>query len=72
MSQLTLNPLQEVNLPAKAYVYNGAQDRYWGLGGLGVFHWERKMSMQQTIVFNSGGEKKIKSGMILASQKKEN
>lgn len=60
MSQLTLNPLQEVNLPAKPYVHNGAQDRYWGLGGLGVFHWKRKKSVQQMIAyFNSGGEKKI-------------
>lgn len=44
-----------------------------GVWGAWVFFTgKEKKSMQQTIVFNSGGEKKIKSGMILASQKKEN
>lgn len=58
MSQLTPNPLQEVNLPAKPHVHNGAQDRYWVLEGLGVFHWKRKKSMQRTIIyFNSEGKK---------------
>lgn len=69
MSQLTLNPLQEVNFPAKPYVHHGAQERYWGLGNTSVFHWKRKNSMQQTMVyFNSGGEKN-KSDDILAKQK---
>lgn len=71
MSQLMLNPLQQVNLPTKPYIHNVAQDRYWGLGGLSVFHWKRKKSMQQAIVyFNFGKEEK--SDMILANQKKEN
>lgn len=57
MSQLTLNCLQEANLLAKPYAHNGTEDK--SLGGLGVFHWKRKRSMQQAIVsFNPGGGKK--------------
>lgn len=69
MSQLTLNCLQEANLSGKPYARNGTEDRYQSLGGLGVFHWKRKKSMQQIIV-NPGGGKT--PGITWTNKKKEN
>lgn len=68
MSRLTQNPLQEVNLPAKPYVHNGAQDRYWVLKGLGVSHWKKRQCNKQLFVLILG-RKKI-SDTIPANQKR--
>lgn len=62
MSQLTPNPLQEVNLPAKPCIHNGAQDRYWGLD---ICLLEQKKTI---VYFNLGGKE---SDTKLANQKKE-
>lgn len=59
MSQLTLNPLQEVNLPAKPRIHNGTQDRYRGLD---VFYWKRKKELFILILEGVGGEIRYETG----------